>query len=208
MELSRRGPYAKGVAKREEILTQALKVVAELGVQATSVKAIADAVGLSPAGVLHYFSSKEELFTEVLRKRDEVDSQRVAGLDLQALGEGSPSEAPIDVETVRGQFVQLLDSNSRVPGLLRLFTQLAAEAADPEHPAHAFFRERGELFRSLFAAVFAQHNRDHGHTRVEPEVAARMLQALADGLQLQALLDPDVDMAGIADAFFDAILGD
>jgi len=208
VESSRRGPYAKGVAKREEILTQALTVVAERGVQDTSVKAIADAVGLSPAGVLHYFSSKEELFTEVLRKRDEVDSQRVAGLDWGGLGEASGSGEPIDVASARKQFVELLESNSDVPGLLRLFTQLAAEAADPEHPAHGFFRERGELFRSLFAAVFAQHNRDHGRTRVDPEVAARMLQALADGLQLQALLEPDVDMAGIADAFFDAVLGD
>ena len=29
--------------------------------------------GLSQAGLLHYFDSKEELFTEILRKRDEVD---------------------------------------------------------------------------------------------------------------------------------------
>ena len=70
----RRGSYAKGVAKREEILTRALDVIAREGYRGASVKELADAVGLSQAGLLHYFDSKEELFTEILRKRDELDS--------------------------------------------------------------------------------------------------------------------------------------
>src|SRR6187402_3711968 len=69
----RRGSYAKGVAKREEILERALEVIAREGYRGASVKELADAVGLSQAGLLHYFDSKEELFTEILRKRDEVD---------------------------------------------------------------------------------------------------------------------------------------
>ena len=69
----RRGSYAKGVAKREEILERALEVIAREGYRGASVKELADAVGLSQAGLLHYFDSKEELFTEIVRKRDEVD---------------------------------------------------------------------------------------------------------------------------------------
>src|SRR6478736_6791304 len=69
----RRGSYAKGVAKREEILERALDVIAAEGYRGASVKVLADAVGLSQAGLLHYFDSKEELFTEILRKRDELD---------------------------------------------------------------------------------------------------------------------------------------
>ena len=52
-----RGPYAKGVAKREEILTTALEVVSRRGFGGASVKELADAVGLTPAGLLHYFGS-------------------------------------------------------------------------------------------------------------------------------------------------------
>src|SRR3982751_4591907 len=70
----RRGSYAKGVAKREEILERALDVIAREGYRGASVKELADAVGLSQAGLLHYFDSKEELFAEILRKRDEVDA--------------------------------------------------------------------------------------------------------------------------------------
>ncbi len=62
--------YAKGLAKREEILTTALDVIARSGYRGTPVRELANAVGLSQAGLLHYFSSKEELFTEILAKRD------------------------------------------------------------------------------------------------------------------------------------------
>jgi AcrR family transcriptional regulator len=71
--MAQRGSYAKGIAKREEILTSALDVIARNGYRRTSVRELADAVGLSQAGLLHYFSSKEELFQEIVRKRDEVD---------------------------------------------------------------------------------------------------------------------------------------
>src|SRR6478736_945527 len=72
-DMARRGAYAKGVAKREEILEAALEVIAREGWHGASVKELADAVGLSQAGLLHYFDSKEELFIEIVRKRDEVD---------------------------------------------------------------------------------------------------------------------------------------
>jgi len=71
-----RGPYAKGVAKREEILQTALEIIARDGYSGATVKQIADAVGLSQNGLLHYFGSKDALFTEVLRQRDRADEQR------------------------------------------------------------------------------------------------------------------------------------
>src|SRR5690606_19486752 len=69
-----RGSYAKGVAKREEILTRALEVIAREGYRRASVKELAESVGLSQAGLLHYFGTKDELFVDILRKRDEVDA--------------------------------------------------------------------------------------------------------------------------------------
>ncbi|WP_223839352.1 TetR/AcrR family transcriptional regulator [Nocardiopsis deserti] len=79
--MARRGPYAKGVAKRGEILDAALTVIGRDGYSRATVREIADAVGLSQNGLLHHFGSKERLFVEVLRHRDE--------LDLLAYGEGA-----------------------------------------------------------------------------------------------------------------------
>jgi hypothetical protein len=41
--------------------------------------------------------------------------------------------------------------------------------------------------------------------RVDAGTLARILQAVADGLQIQWMLDPEVDMAATVDALFDAL---
>ena len=68
--MSARGPYAKGEAKRKEILRVALEVVAEMGCRSASNREIAHRAGLSQAGLAHYFGSREELYMAILRTRE------------------------------------------------------------------------------------------------------------------------------------------
>ncbi|MFP3381155.1 helix-turn-helix domain-containing protein, partial [Bacillus sp. SIMBA_069] len=84
------------------------------GYRGASVKELADAVGLSQAGLLHYFDSKDELFTAILRKRDEVDTRRFGVID----DETTP-------ERLREGFVGIVRHNAEVPGLVQLFSRLA-----------------------------------------------------------------------------------
>lgn len=177
--MATRGSYAKGIAKRDEILTAALDVIARNGYRRTSVRELADAVGLSQAGLLHYFSSKEELFQEILRKRDEVD--------LAAYG----AESAMSFEG----FFALVGHNAEVPGLVQLYAQLSTEAVDPEHPAHDFFVERFAMLRREFGA-FVRHEQDAGRidADIDAERAAVLFIAAADGLQTQWMLDPSIDM--------------
>lgn len=186
-----RGPYAKGVAKREEILTTALEVVSEHGFSGASVKELADAVGLTPAGLLHYFGSKDELFLQVLRKRDEVDTARYVPAD------GDP-------DAVAGAWVALIRHNAQVPGLVALFSRMAAAADDPSGPAHDYFAVRGAGLRAQMSEVLSRLQADGRLSdRVPADLMARMLQALADGLQLQWLVDPDFDMGTVMEALFE-----
>ncbi|GAB0103707.1 TetR/AcrR family transcriptional regulator [Nocardia sp. JMUB6875] len=174
--MAKRGPYGKGIERREQILEAALRTISERGFLATSVAELAEAVGLSQSGLLHYFGSKEELFVAVLRKRDEIDAS--------ILDEPGPR---ILVEIVR--------RNTQVPGLIELFTHMQAAAADPRHPAHEFMREhyaRGtagfaELLRGMQQAGQVPEN-------VDPEVMATAFMALSDGLQSRWLIDPSLDM--------------
>jgi AcrR family transcriptional regulator len=191
----RRGSYAKGVAKREEILDRALEVIAREGYRGASVRELADAVGLSQAGLLHYFDSKEELFTEILRKRDERDMREYGG-EWTTPSPGSLSRGYVDV----------IRHNSEVPGLVQLFSSLAVDAAEPTHPAHDFFLNRGATLRETFVAEL-QSEQEAGRLtdRVDAETLARIFQAVSDGLQLQWMLDPEVDMAGIVRALFRAL---
>ena len=194
--MARRGSYAKGVAKREEILERALEVIAREGYRGASVKELADAVGLSQAGLLHYFESKEELFTEILRKRDE--------LDMVHYGPIPPADA--DVIDLRRGYVGIIRHNSDVPGLVQLFSRLSVDAADPDHPAHRYFIERNENLRQVFATALAERQAAGQLTgSVDAQTLARIFQAVADGLQIQWMLDPAVDMAATIDALFDAL---
>lgn len=187
--MARRGSYAKGVAKREEILEKALEVIAEDGYRAASVKEIAAAAGISQAGLLHHFTSKEELFVEILRKRDEMDHS--------ALG-GSPDE-------LREGFLRVIRRNAATPGLVELFSRQAVEAGDPSHPAHAFFLRRGAGLRDAIADD--SPDADSGSAAgIDTETLARIVQAVADGMQLQWLLDPEVDMVGTVDALLSLLI--
>ncbi|MEL4319518.1 TetR/AcrR family transcriptional regulator [Leifsonia sp. YIM 134122] len=178
--MTARGQYAKGVAKREEILTSALAVIARNGYRRTSVRELADEVGLSQAGLLHYFSSKEELFQEILRKRDEVDRD---AFDLEAT-------APID------GLINVVRHNTEVPGLVQLYAQISTEAGDPEHPAHDFFVERYRIFRESYsAAIRAEQDAGRIAPDVDPDLLASIVLAVTDGLQTQWMLDPSIDMA-------------
>lgn len=196
--MARRGSYAKGVAKREEILTTALEVIAREGFRGASVKELADAVGLSQAGLLHYFGSKEELFAEILRKRDEVDSV--------AYGEiGDTSD--VSVEDLQRGYVQVVRHNADVTGLVQLFARLSVDAAEPGHPAHDFFVERGRTLRAMFAESIARAQADGSvPDSVDPDTLARLFQAVADGLQVQWLLEPDIDMAATVEALFQLVI--
>jgi len=178
--MARRGSYAKGIAKREEILTVALDLVASQGFRRTSINDIAAAVGLTQAGLLHYFDSKDDLWVEILRRRDQLDLEH----DWHA-----SDPAALLIAIVR--------HNVEVPGLVQMFVNLSAAAAtDPEHPAHAYFRERYERSRRDLSADFRTMQQD-GLLRpdVDPVELTTVLLAVSDGMQLQWLFDPSYDMA-------------
>lgn len=186
--MARRGSYAKGVARREEILESALDVIGRRGYQNASLKQIAEVVGVTPAALLHYFGSKEELFTEVLRTRDEHD--------LLAPHPTDPSDA-------KAAFVDVIRHNTEVPGIVELFSRLAVDAVDPEHPAHQYFLDRSERLRESIAGAFDRD--DQRQAVLDPATMARAIQAVSDGLQIQWMIDPTVDMPGIIEALLDVL---
>lgn len=186
--MARRGSYAKGVARREEILESALDVIGRKGYQNASLKQIAELVGVTPAALLHYFGSKEELFTEVLRTRDEHD------------GMAPQTSNPADAKSA---FVDVIRHNTEVPGVVELFSRLSVDAVDPAHPAHQYFLERSERLRESITDAFAH---DAGRrAALDPDTMARVIQAVADGLQLQWMIDRSVDMPGIISALMDVL---
>ncbi|WP_406089369.1 TetR/AcrR family transcriptional regulator [Streptomyces sp. NBC_01013] len=191
---ARRG-YAKGRAKRVEILDQAMAMFGEVGYRGASLRVIATRCGISHPGLLHHFPTKGSLLLAVLEHRDEVDGQW--------LSVGGPT----GVDRLR-RLIDLAALNAERRGIVELFTVLAAEATSADHPAHAYFVER---YRDsvMTTAVSYEEAREAGALRdgIVPDEAAQQLLALMDGLQTQWLLSGCVtDMAGVLRAHVQAQL--
>ncbi|PZF83826.1 TetR/AcrR family transcriptional regulator [Jiangella anatolica] len=179
-----RGPYAKSEGVRRAILDAALEVFAQSGYRGGALRAVADRVGMSEAGLLHHFPSKGALLVAVLEHRD-AESQRFVPPD----DEDGP-------ESLRW-LVRLAGYNASTPGVVELYCMLSAEATSPDHPAHAYFVGRYESARSRLTATFERLAAAGAlNPGVDAGSAARTTIALMDGLQIQWLLDRDsVDMA-------------
>ncbi|MBP2386004.1 TetR/AcrR family transcriptional regulator [Paeniglutamicibacter kerguelensis] len=182
--MSPKGPYPKGVAKREEILRTALAIFSREGYRGTSLREVARSCGLSLPGLMHYFDSKEDLLAAILKKRDEHDfaAQHEVG--------GDP------FKTISG----VMRHNAEVPGLVQLYATLSAAASDPAHPAHDFFVGRYRDFRVTLAETLRERQ-SAGLLAADrdAEKLAAIIIAVADGLQVQWMLEPGIDMAGHID---------
>ena len=181
-----RGGYAKGRERRDAILAAANEVFATRGFRGASLATIAKRVGVSEPGLLHHFSSKEELLLELLALRDQHDDERIA----QAF------DAHAHVLEV---LLELCRQNADRPGIVRLFTILAAESVDPDHPAHAWFVDRyRDRRRTLVQRLTEEQHEGRIDADLDAEMVASQILAMFDGLQIQWLLDPDgTDMAAL-----------
>ncbi|RZS91574.1 TetR family transcriptional regulator [Motilibacter rhizosphaerae] len=168
--------------RRAQIVQAAFELFAERGFRGASLGQVAARVGLTNAGVLHHFASKEELLISVLAERDREDEAAVE----QAL----PRDGSLHTALERSRAV--VAHNVGQPGLVQAFTVLAAESVTEDHPAQQFFRERYARFRARIAADL---ERDGHLATQETVLAATLMLAVMDGLQVQWLLAPDeVDM--------------
>jgi AcrR family transcriptional regulator len=187
--------YAKGRAKRREIIDQAVALFGEVGYRGASLREIAARCGISHPGLLHHFPTKESLLLAVLAHRDEID------------GEWLSIDRTTGMDKLR-RLVDLVALNATRRGIVELFAVLSTEATSPDHPAHAFFVERYRNAVDAAELTYVQVREEGGlRPGIDPGAAARQLIALMDGLQVQWLLDDRVtNMAGVVRAHINAQL--
>jgi AcrR family transcriptional regulator len=179
-----RGEYAKTPERRQQIVDAAAEVFSSSGYRKGSLRDVADKAGLSQAGLLHHFPSKEHLLRAVLTWRDDMSAQLI----------GEPLPGGIDL--LRG-LVALAEYNASTPELVELHVIISAEGTSQGHPLHDYFVSRNDY---LFDLVRRAFERAAAEGQLLPGVdcasATRALIALMDGLQIQWLLNRDhVDMA-------------
>lgn len=177
------GLTPKGRRTRRAILDAALTLFADTGTNAVSLRAIASQVGISLAGLLRYFPGRDELVIAALDLRDTETIHETLG---QPRADPEDPSAPEEMLTA---FVRALALNESLPGTVAVFSKAAAEATSPSHVAHEHFQRRYEQIRTALETAFTAHFAANGSS-ADPSIAAVSLIALADGAQVQWLLDP------------------
>ncbi len=181
-----RGPYQNGIRRRREIIESASRVFASYGFISGSLRQIAEEVGVTPAALSRHFGSKEGLLSAVL-----------ANWDSDAEARNPPDVQGLDY------FLRLRDAviyNQANRGLIELFLRLSAESTNPAHPARDFIQKR---YRHV-VATGVEHLRE---ARAAGDIVwmddetmvaeVRSVFGMMDGIQLQWLLDPDVNLIEI-----------
>ena len=184
-------PRLPAAERRRQIIEAATGLIAERGYWGVSMQDIADRCGLTVPGVLRHVGSKVGLLIAVLEHRDVEDARSLRarlGTGEDEVPEDWAVSRPADVD-LRELCAATMRRNAVQPEIVRLFTVLAAESLEPTHPAHAYFARRQEFAAAAYASL-AEHVTDR------PELLARQIMAMMDGLQIQWLRAPEtIDLA-------------
>lgn len=165
--------------------------VAARGIAGATFEHVAGEAGVS-RGLLHYyFGTKERLLVEVVRRDSEMRVERL---------EQSLAEATNVDHVLQALVSNLLDLIENDPGFFGLVFEVASAGRRNEE----LRREISELFeriRSQAAEIFDRKQSEGAiELRCDSHSTAAFLLALADGIALQVLSDPERDHGGVIEA--------
>jgi len=169
---------AKGEDRRQRILAAAQRLMTRNGSKGVSLGQIAREAGVSPAGLLHHFESKDQLLHAVLDARDADD---LAAADF--------SLSPVE------QLERVVERYQRSPELIGTFTVLLTENLNPDAPLHDRFLDRYRAAVEIIASGI-QRGQRAGKYRLDldPAVKATEIVAFLTGMETSWLLDPSVPL--------------
>jgi AcrR family transcriptional regulator len=178
-------PYAtllaKGEDRRQRILAVAQRLLARNGSRGTTLGQIAQEAGVTPAGLLHHFESKEQLLHAVLDARDANDP---AKYDLSG-------DLIAQLEGVTERFRQ-------APGLIGIFTVLLMENIDPEAPLHGrFLRRYRDALEIIAEGIRRGQRAGRYRADLDPAVKAVEIVAFLYGMETSWLLDPSIPLTEV-----------
>ncbi len=170
----------RGQETQERILLAAQKLFARSGYEASGVAEICAAAGVSKGAFYHHFPSKHAVFMRLLEDwLAELDTeiQRIYGLASNV------PQGLVELGGITSQVFKAADQ--RLPMFLEFWAQ-ASRNPEIWQVTIAPYRRYLELFAGIVRAGISE-----GSLRqVEPELGGRVIVALALGLLMQGLFDP------------------
>jgi len=172
---------AKGEDRRQRILAAAQRLLTRNGSRGTTLGQIAREAGVSPAGLLHHFESKEQLLNAVLDARDADD---LAAADFR-------------VDPIQ-QLKSVAQRFERAPELIGMFTVLLTENLNPDAPLHERFLARYRLSVEIIAkGIRRQQRAGRYRLDLDPAIKAAEIVAFLTGMETSWLLDPSLPLNAV-----------
>jgi AcrR family transcriptional regulator len=183
---------AKGEDRKQRILEVAQRLLSRNGWRSTTLAQIAREAGVTPAGLLHHFESKEQLLHAVLDERDlDDDTHSDRGGDLL------------------GEIAQVADRFNRQPELVGTFTVLLVENLAPDAPLHDRLVNRQRAATEIVAAGI-RRGQAAGRYRadIDPAVKAVEILAFVHGMEMTWLLDPSIPLTEVFKEYAETLARD
>jgi AcrR family transcriptional regulator len=183
---------AKGEDRKQRILAVAQRLLTRNGWRDTTLAQIASEAGVSPAGLLHHFASKEQLLHAVLDVRDADDDGHAdrAG-DLIS-----------EIAAVAERFY-------RSPELVGTYSVLLAESIDPDAPLHDRLIERYQGAVDIITELIRRGQRA-GRYRMDMDVTVKAVQIIAfiTGMETTWLLNPSIPLTEVFKEYSESLARD
>lgn len=167
----------RGRARRAAVLEAARRLFSSQGFKGASLAAIAQEAGLTDAGLLYHFPTKNDLLLAVIAEGDREQDETLAQVrDARGL--------PLLLRMA--EFGADLEAD---PVLTALDVTLSAEHLQTGSEINAYFVRRYENFRTMLAEALREAAQA-GDLRadLDPVLEAANMTAVLDGLRLQWLL--------------------
>ena len=167
----------RGRARRAAVLEAARRLFSRQGFKGASLAAIAQEAGLTDAGLLYHFPTKNHLLLAVIaegdREQDETLAQVRDARGLPLLLRMAEFGADLEADQI----------------LTALDVTLSAEHLQDGSEINAYFIQRYESFRAMLAAAFREAAQAGDlQADLNPDLEAANMTAVLDGLRLQWLL--------------------
>ena len=176
--------------RRRRILDQAVGLIGERGYYGFTIQELARRCGLSNPGLLHHFPSKHAVLQAVIQEVEAEETDVMLPLVQSAVHELRGDDAKDAVLHILRTIVARAINR---PDICRLQAGLQFESLDPAHPVHEWWLKREARTLAFFTDLLRPH--------VDaPQLVARQLRAMLDGLGLQWLrADRGFDVAAAWD---------
>jgi len=160
------GKRLKAAERKASILAVAKVLFADKGYHGVSVDEIAKRLGVSPAILYQHFSSKEQLYEEVLAQNSAQRESYIEAILTE----------PTDFVSVLKRMTRIYVENvSRDPDFLRMELMSALEGSKT---ANAFFERRWHSITDYIEYTLQESQPDQTQAYVNPRMAGLMFQGM------------------------------